>query len=215
MINKLSRFLKHPPSRRVQLFSFVWNGLVTRWWYGWSLKSVGKRSIIFKPLFWTPEFIEVGDDVLIWPGCRIEGIQLEMPNISQKPLIHFGDGVIMQQGCHITACGELRIENGTLMSFNVAIQDSDHCYEDTSMSVTMQPIKHLPTYIGENCFIGARASILAGTTLGRHCIIGANSVVRGIYPDYCVLVGAPARVVKRYDPVCSIWRLTDPTGNFK
>lgn len=61
------------------------------------------------------------------------------------------------------------------------------------------------TEIGENCFIGYGAAIQAGTVLGRQCIVGANSVVRGEFPDYCVIVGAPARIVKRYNPVSGEW----------
>ncbi|MNJ54691.1 putative lipopolysaccharide biosynthesis O-acetyl transferase WbbJ [compost metagenome] len=62
------------------------------------------------------------------------------------------------------------------------------------------------TEIGKNCFIGMGARIQAGTILGNGCIVGANSVVRGHFPDYCVLVGAPARVVKRYDPASGQWQ---------
>ena len=43
------------------------------------------------------------------------------------------------------------------------------------------------------------STILPGTKLGKHCVVGANSVVSGEFPDYCVIVGAPARIVKHYD----------------
>lgn len=56
--------------------------------------------------------------------------------------------------------------------------------------------------------------IQAGTVLGKQCIVGANSVVRGDFPDYCVIVGAPARVVKRYDPQREGWYKTDNKGMF-
>ena len=55
------------------------------------------------------------------------------------------------------------------------------------------------TFIGDNCFIGMGAAIQAGTILGEQCIVGANAVVRGVYPDYCVLVGAPAKIVRKYN----------------
>ena len=56
--------------------------------------------------------------------------------------------------------------------------------------------------------------IQAGTILGKQCIVGANSVVRGTFPDYCVIVGAPARIVKRYDEPSKQWRKTDSKGKF-
>lgn len=55
------------------------------------------------------------------------------------------------------------------------------------------------TSIGEGTFIGYGAAIQAGTILGRHCVVGTNSVVRGIFPDYSVIVGSPAKIVKKYD----------------
>ena len=48
-------------------------------------------------------------------------------------------------------------------------------------------------------------AIQAGTILGKHCIVGTNSVVRGIYPDFCVLVGSPASIVKRYNIKTKKW----------
>lgn len=61
------------------------------------------------------------------------------------------------------------------------------------------------TSIGEGCFIGYGAAIQAGSVLGRHCIVGTNSVVRGVFPDYSVIVGAPAKIVKKYNIDRKIW----------
>ena len=56
--------------------------------------------------------------------------------------------------------------------------------------------------------------ILPGTELGDHCVVGANSVVSGSFPNYSVLVGAPAKIIKRYDFATQTWRKTDSKGNF-
>lgn len=61
------------------------------------------------------------------------------------------------------------------------------------------------TEIGENCFIGFGAAIQAGTVLGKQCIVGTNAVVRGEFPDYSVIVGAPAKVVKQYNKETGEW----------
>lgn len=50
--------------------------------------------------------------------------------------------------------------------------------------------------IGDDTFVGARASILPGTTIGKCCIIGACAVVKGNIPDYSIVVGNPAKIVK-------------------
>ena len=52
-----------------------------------------------------------------------------------------------------------------------------------------------PIFIGENSFIGARATVLGGTTIGKNCVIGANSVVKGNIPDNSIVVGNPCKIV--------------------
>ena len=52
--------------------------------------------------------------------------------------------------------------------------------------------------IGDGSWIGAGAVVLPGAQIGKHVAIGANSVVTGVIPDYCVAVGSPARVIKQY-----------------
>lgn len=53
----------------------------------------------------------------------------------------------------------------------------------------------LPVKIGNNVFIGQHATILMGTTIGDNCIIGANSLVKGTFPDNVVIAGNPAKIV--------------------
>lgn len=58
-----------------------------------------------------------------------------------------------------------------------------------------------PISIGNACWIGSRATILPGASIGQGCTIGACAVVSGHIPEYSVAVGVPARVVKRVFPV--------------
>ncbi|WP_265348157.1 DapH/DapD/GlmU-related protein, partial [Enterobacter cloacae] len=74
-----------------------------------------------------------------------------------------------------------------------------------NVPIYQQPMNNKRTTIGENCFIGAGAKILAGTTLGKQCIVGANSVVKGDFPDYCVISGIPAKIIKKYDVESKRW----------
>jgi probable biosynthetic protein (TIGR04098 family) len=56
--------------------------------------------------------------------------------------------------------------------------------------------RHVDTYIGSNCFIGGRSTILPGVTIGDHCIIGAGSVVMNDIPSNTVAAGNPARLIR-------------------
>lgn len=58
---------------------------------------------------------------------------------------------------------------------------------------------NLPITIGDNSFIGARASVLPGTSIGTNCIIGACAVVKGVIPNGSIVVGNPSRIIGTSD----------------
>ncbi|MFB9213653.1 acyltransferase [Vibrio sinaloensis] len=172
------------------------------------LKGLGKWSQIVSPITITPKHIAIGDRVSIGHHARIEAIE-HWQGKNYEPLITMEDGVSFQQRCHITAADSIYIGKNTIASFDVMITDIDHEYEDITLPIGQQGLVVRKTSIGESCFIGAGTKIQAGTILGKHCIVGANSVVRGHFPDYCVLVGAPARVIKQYNFETKQWEKVD------
>ncbi|CAH0221927.1 acyltransferase [Stenotrophomonas lactitubi] len=170
------------------------------------------RALIFKLMFKSfvmpgylgrPTFIlgaarmSLGTKVRIFPGMRAECFE--------GGALQIGDDVSIGQNFHIICSSELSIGSGCLISSSVFITDTDHQYDDVSLPVSSQPVTIRPTRIGDNCFIGVGARIQAGTVLGKGCIVGANAVVRGEFPDHCVIAGMPARIIKRYDHQAASW----------
>lgn len=153
--------------------------------------------------------VVIGKKVRIFPRIRIE-------TYGQGGII-IGDDVSIGQNFHIIS-GEisppLTIGAHTTISGNVLITNIDHEYRELDKHIMEQQFLIRHTSIGENCFIGYGAAIQAGTILGQQCIVGANSVVRGTFPDYCVIVGAPARIVKRYNFELGLWEPAAPDGSF-
>ena len=49
--------------------------------------------------------------------------------------------------------------------------------------------------IGNDCWIGAKATILDGTVIGDHCIVAAGAVVKGVFPDNVIIGGIPAKII--------------------
>jgi acetyltransferase-like isoleucine patch superfamily enzyme len=181
--------------------------------HGQRLGSLGRNSVIKTPMLWTPSYIFVGNNVHVQPGCRIEGIS-RWGSLEFSPRIILEDSVTIEQNCHFIAVKDLFIRKGSTVSFGVMITDNEHEYRKIGDKVLSQPILYSLTDIGENCFIGAGAKIQAGTILGKQCVVGANSVVRGKFPDYSVIVGVPGRIVKRYCETDKQWKKTNVEGEF-
>lgn len=145
--------------------------------------------------------------VRILPGVRIE--------THEGGAILFEENISIGQNFHITSAGKLIIGRDTTISGNVFITDIDHDYKEIGTHILNQKFVVSETRIGPNCFIGYGVAIQAGTILGRQCIVGAGSVVRGHFPDYSVIVGIPAKVIKRYNIKTEAWEKTNPDGSFK
>ena len=86
-----------------------------------------------------------------------------------------------------------------LCAARVTITDITHVTNDTTLPVLMQGIITKPVRICEGAFVGNNSVILPGVIVGKHAIIGANSVVTKDVPDFATAVGAPAKIIKKND----------------
>ena len=171
-------------------------------------KKFGFFSYIGKPIFLLgTNKISIGNKVRIYPMSRME-VHGKNSNIVIK------DNVSIAQGLHIISGGKLVIESGVLIAPNVFINNMDNDYKEINIPVFDQKQIVKTTLIGENSFIGIGSCIHAGTILGKQCIVGAGSIVKGVFPDYCVIVGNPARIIKRFDFESKKWKNTNIKGEF-
>lgn len=139
-----------------------------------------------------------GDRVRIYPGMRTE--------TQDGGKLVFGSNISIGQNFHAVAIQNIfEIGANVTISGNVFMSNCDHTFNDEKKIALEQPLQFRETKIGEGCFIGYGAVILAGTSLGNHCIVGANSVVRGVFPDNTLIAGCPARVLKRFDTENKKW----------
>ena len=122
-----------------------------------------------------------------------------------KPTLYIGDNCEMGELTHIVAYEKVSIGSNVLIASKCFISDTNHgSYsgaEQSSPKTTpnSRPLNTLPVSIGNNVWIGENAVVLAGSEIGDGCIIGANSVVSGKIDENSIAVGAPARIVKKYD----------------
>lgn len=171
-------------------------------------KRMGYLSYLGKPIFLHgTKKTTIGNKVRIYPHSRIE-------THGDTGHITIEDNCSIGQNFHIISSGGITIEKNTLISFDVMITDTDHDYHEINIPVPEQNLIIKKTHIGSNCFIGSSAKIQAGTILGKQCVVGANAVVRGTFPDYSVIVGIPAKIVKRYNESSGKWEKTNAKGEF-
>lgn len=108
--------------------------------------------------------------------------------------VHIGRNVYVNTNALMMARGGITIEDNVQIAANVQLISNNHDEYDRQI-LTCRPV-----LIREGAWIGAGATILPGVCVGRHAIVGAMSVVTKDVPDYAVVVGSPARVVKELDP---------------
>lgn len=122
--------------------------------------------------------------------------------------ITIGNGSEIGERCRISIANQLAIGEKVLFSPDVYVTDCDHAYEDIHAPVMEQGIvqKNNCISIGDHSYIGIHAVIVGNVKIGKHVVIGANSVVTKDIPDYCVAVGMPAKVIKKYDFETKQWK---------
>ena len=165
-------------------------------------------SYLGKPLFISRlKNIYIGKKVRIFPGARLECL-------NKQSKIIFEDNISVGQNIHVIASETVEIKKNTTISANVFIADVNHNYQAIDQHIMDQPLTCKKTVIGENCFIGYGAVIDAGTILGKQCVVGANAVVKGSFPDYCVIAGVPATIIKKYNSSSHQWEKQIVKENF-
>lgn len=142
--------------------------------------------------------------------CRIE----TNPNISKCTLV-IGEKVELNDAVHITAFKEVRIGDNVLMASRIYISDTSHgsyAGNENDSHPNVSPSRRHFTFksviIEDNVWIGEGVSILPGAHIGKGSIIGANSVVIGMIPEYSIAAGAPAIVKKRFNFINNNWEKT-------
>ena len=115
------------------------------------------------------------------------------------PVVIIGDRCLIGRGSSIVGHYRIDIGNDVYTGMNVYITDQNHGYEDLDTPIGVQDPLDDPVVIGSGSWIGSGAVILPGARIGEHCVVAANSVVRGQFPRNAVIAGVPAKVVRLHD----------------
>lgn len=136
--------------------------------------------------------IVLGDNVFIGKGAQLEIIK------KSNGTIRIGDDSNIGRYATFVAMKKISIGNRVLISYNVSIRDYDHKFRDLNTPPIWSGFTEPEEIVIEdNCFIGAHTFISKGVHLGKHCIVGANSVVTKSFPAYSVIAGSPAKLIEK------------------
>ena len=145
--------------------------------------------------------VHIGNGSLIGPEVSLSvgmwsGEELDAP---EGWIVRIGDRVNIGRRCAIVGRHRIDIGDDVTFASDVYVTDHNHRYDDTDTPVARQWVDASPVTIGAGSWLGARAVILPGTTLGKNVVVAAGSVVRGEIPDNAVAAGVPARVVRKLE----------------
>jgi carbonic anhydrase/acetyltransferase-like protein (isoleucine patch superfamily) len=171
----------------------VWRSRLMRPYNAHRFGAFGAGSIVHKPTWvYNAHLMAIGAHVLVLTGASLS---VEGSPERDGPVLSIGDRVGIRPAVTISASEGVTIEDDVIIGSFSSIVDSDHTFDLGRPNVMHNPSRTAPIQIGRGTWLAERVAVLKGVTIGRCCMVGANSVVREDLPDYSIAVGVPARVV--------------------
>lgn len=138
--------------------------------------------------------IVLGDEVIL-----LDQVRLLIGDLRHCPSagLWLGNRVIINVGCYLSGEGGLHIGDGVLIGAHARILSAGHDLDGPEPWIINNRLTYGPVRIGAGAWIGAGATLLQGRTVGTGAVIGAGSVVTRDVPDFAVVAGNPARLLRR------------------
>lgn len=145
--------------------------------------------------------IEIGKNV-----CFGEDTRINIYNKISEKLLFIGDNSYFVNRNTILVGGKITIGKNVLVASDVCILSESHVIDPESLvPYKNQGLIFRNVNIGDGTWIGEKAVIMPGVSLGRNCIVGAGSIVTKSFGDECIIAGNPAKVIKKYNHECKRW----------
>jgi acetyltransferase-like isoleucine patch superfamily enzyme len=94
------------------------------------------------------------------------------------------------------AAGGIEIGNDVIAGSYISFHSENHNFSDSSLLIRDQGVTSKGIKIGNNVWIGAKATFLDGSIIGNNCVVAAGAVVNGIFPNNVIIGGVPAKILK-------------------
>jgi len=162
------------------------------------LGSKGAGIIAHFPItLFRPDLISIGSGTVLR-----EHLWLNAGRASGSlPALTIGEKCYLGRFCQINAAVSVAIEDKVLIADKVYISDVEHDFSRLDVAIIDQGVViGKPIRLKYGCWIGTGAVIKSGVTIGRNAVVGANSVVTKDVPDFAIVAGVPARVIRERAP---------------
>jgi len=158
----------------------------------------GDGSVICFPpnALFNEQYISIGEGTMFGPEITLSAGMVPGQRMVSDTVITVGDRCLFGKGSGIVGHLEIVIGDDVWTGHHVYITDQNHGYADLDLPISRQVMPERPVSIGSGSWLGHGTVVLPGAKIGRHVVVGANSVVTGELPDNCVAAGTPARVIK-------------------
>ena len=140
------------------------------------------------------EDVKIGEGTKVWHFSHI----LKGSKIGQKCII--GQNVVI--GPDVTIGNRCKVQNNVSLYKGVMLEDEVFCGPSCVFTNVYNPRavierkqEFLPTLVKKGATVGANATVVCGTTIGRYAMIGAGAVVKSDVPDYAIVAGVPAKQI--------------------
>lgn len=171
-----------------------------------------------------PGAMHIGRDVKLGPNSELKcqttfpGGWMRHPegeHVQQSftPSLTIGDRVTASGALQVLAFESVVIEDDVMFANNVFVADGTHAFDHVDVPYKFQGVgQPRPIRIGRGSWIGQNVVILPGVQIGAMAIVGSNSVVTRDVPEYSIVVGSPARVLRRWNAEHRAWADGDGSG---
>lgn len=146
------------------------------------IEAIGKQGLI------------IGDGSSIGSFCLIK-VSGSLTQLGQG--ITLGRNVGMGDFAHVGGAGGVVIGDDTIIGSYFSVHPEEHVFTDIDQPIRLQGVSHKGIRVGRGCWIGAKVTLLDGAAIGDGCVVAAGAVVKGEFPNNCVIGGVPAKIIKR------------------
>lgn len=135
-------------------------------------------------------------------GCKIGAYSLVTctSHLSKYGIgLKMGSHSAIGDFAHFGASGGIEIGTDVIMGSYISFHSENHTFTDTTKLIREQGVTSKGIKLGNNIWVGAKATFLDGSIVGNNCVVAAGAVVNGSFPDNVVIGGVPAKILKNIE----------------